>query len=317
MTAFDAQAPRLIALDWGTSSLRAMLLGPGGTVLDRRSAALGIMQVGAGGFSAAFAEVAGEWRAAAPDLPAVAAGMVGSAQGWREAPYVIGSAGPEELANGLVAVESGSGAPVHIVPGVAVDGPPPDVMRGEETQILGALAIRPELAENARLVLPGTHSKWASLSGGRIAGFRTFMTGELFAVLRAHSILGRPARDARASPGGDDAAFALGVATARECRDGIAPLLFSARSRVLRAGLPAASSLDYLSGLLIGDEVRCAAPEGPETLAMIGDAALCNRYRQALALFGRPDIPSIEHATETGLWRIACAAGLAQEEATP
>jgi 2-dehydro-3-deoxygalactonokinase len=306
-------APRLIALDWGTSSLRAFLMGDGGVVLDQRAAPQGIMQVPAGGFAAVFAEITAAWRQSAADLPALASGMIGSAQGWRQAPYCQGPTGLAALAAGLVTVPAGDGTDLHIVPGVAMDTPRPEVMRGEETQIFGALSLHPALRAGALLVMPGTHCKWVSIGDGGIAGFQTYMTGEVFAALQAHTILGRPARDAGTPASADGAAFDRGITTARESPDGIAPLLFSARTLVLTGRLPAADSLEYLSGLLIGDELRCALQGGTPHLALIGDPALCDRYRRALVLFGIIDAHLITGATEAGLWQIACHAGLVQD----
>ena len=303
-------APRLIALDWGTSSLRAFLMGDGGAVLEQRAAPRGIMQVPIGDFPAVFAEVAGDWRRTAPTLPALASGMIGSAQGWRQAPYCRGPTGLVALAAGLVSVAAGDGTDLHIVPGVAMDTPSPDVMRGEETQIFGALCLHPELRGGAQLVMPGTHCKWVSVQDGGIAGFHTYMTGEVFAALQSHTILGRPARDAGTPPATDGAAFARGVTAARDNPDGIAPLLFSARTLVLTGQLPAADSLEYLSGILIGDELRCALQGATPALALIGDPALCERYRMALAMFGITGARTITGATEAGLWQIACHAGL-------
>ena len=166
----DAHAPAtLIALDWGTSSLRAYLLDAGGTVLDHRESAHGIRALPEGGFPAAFAEAVG---------------------GWREAPYA--EAGPQgvglpELAAELTDIADLTGRPAWIVPGVSArTAAGPDVMRGEETQVVGA-----GLTEGT-IALPGTHSKWVELREGRIAGFRTSMTGELYAALSRHTILADP-----------------------------------------------------------------------------------------------------------------------------
>lgn len=305
---FGADA-RLIALDWGTSSLRAWLLGRGGAVLDTCAAPLGVQQVPEGDFAGVYARLTAAWRTAAPGLPALAAGMIGSAQGWCEAPYQVCPADAGALGTGLVAVDTGCGGTLHIVPGLRVEAALPDVMRGEETQILGALAVEPALAANARLVLPGTHSKWVTVRDGRIERFATYMTGELFAVLRAHSILGRPAREAGATS--DAAAFARGVASVRDAADGLFPLLFSARTLVLRGALDAAHSLDYLSGLLIGEELRCAlAGAATPAPVLIGDPVLCERYLRALALFGVTAARSLDNTAPAGLWRIAVAAGL-------
>ena len=172
MAAAEPSEPALVALDWGTTSLRAWLLDGRGRVLDSARAPRGVMQVAGGDFAGALGDVTAAW----PSLPAIAAGMVGSAQGWVEAPYLPCPASPGDLAGALV---QAPGRELWIVPGVLRPGDHPDVMRGEETQIAGALALRPDLAADARLVLPGTHSKWARVSAGRVASFTTYMTGEV------------------------------------------------------------------------------------------------------------------------------------------
>ena len=316
MCATAPSAPALVALDWGTTSLRAWLLDSRGGVLDATRAPRGIMQIPDGDFARAMAEVADRW----PDLPAIAAGMIGSSQGWLEAPYLACPASLDDLAEGLVPVP---GTRLWIVPGIRRPAALPDVMRGEETQIAGALALRPDLTAGARCVLPGTHSKWAEIAGGRIETFATWMTGELFAVLRAHSILGKPAREAERQPGPQTgagaAAFLRGVDAARTGH-GLAPLLFSSRTLVLSGEIAAADSLDYLSGLLIGDEIRsalCAPVARPDApLLLIGEPALCARYAGALTRFGVTGAAGIEEAAVAGLWRIATAAGLVTPRTT-
>ena len=303
---------RLIALDWGTSSLRAYLLGEGGAVIGSRQQPWGILHLPEGGFVAALQGVAGDWLAAQPGLPLIASGMVGSAQGWREAPYAPCPADGRSLAAQLLAFDPGPGLRLHIVPGVRLAGERPDVMRGEETQVVGLLAREPELAAGCALVMPGTHSKWVQVRGGEIVGFSTYMTGELFALLAQHSILGRPAREAGAAV--SDAAFARGVAAVRAHAAGATPLLFSARTLVLGGQLAAADSLEYLSGLLVGEEIRCALQAGPPADALprllVGDAALCRRYQRALALFGLSSELAADGAAPAGLWQIAKTAGL-------
>lgn len=297
----DHADPRLIALDWGTSSLRAYLLGSDGAVLDEFSSEQGASRLQDDGFAAAFAEATGQWRARWPGLRSLASGMVGSNVGWIEAPYVSCPASVGDLA-GALAQAPGEGP--LIVPGVAQREGLANVMRGEETQILGVLCLRPEWCARTRLVLPGTHSKWVDIEGGRITRFSTYMTGELYAVLRDHSILGRMAK---AEPAEDraHAAFERGV----RAGDRLAPLLFSARSLVITGQLHADESLDYLSGLLIGEELRCA---GASPDALIGDPALCGLYGRAMAALGMPAVPIIDaaEATTTGLFHIAEQAGL-------
>lgn len=292
-------SPALIAIDWGTSSLRAYLLDDTGNVIDSRSEPRGIMHVPDGNFSAAYESITAGW----PALTSIAAGMIGSANGWVEVPYCAAPAGTGDLAAKLTRIPD---VGLHIVPGVVTDGRHPNVMRGEETQIVGVFELHPQLAEESRFVLPGTHSKWVEVVDGKITSSTTFMTGELFAVLRDHSILGRNA----AHPSPYDDAFSRGVLAAQDSPGGISPLLFTARSLVLAQRLAPDASLEYLSGLLIGDEVRCGLMNGTPPDALIGDSSLCDRYLTALQLFDAQIAPVIDGAAQAGLFSIAKHAGL-------
>ncbi|HJS84012.1 MAG TPA: 2-dehydro-3-deoxygalactonokinase [Acetobacteraceae bacterium] len=289
--------PCLIGLDWGTSSLRAMLIDGAGCVIEENARPWGITHLPPGGFRAAYDAMTAAWRAAWPGLPCLAAGMVGSRQGWVEAPYCDAPAGAEALASRLATVAE---AGLFIIPGIVLSSPRPDVMRGEETQVIGAL----DDAGNRCMVLPGSHSKWVDIEAGRITGFRTFMTGEVFAALRDHTILG--AFPAPETP--DQDSFDRGVHAAHDTAEGVASLLFSARALVLTGRLPASGALDYLSGLLIGDELR-SAPKGVQLL-LVGEASLCRRYRRAMRLCGIHVTLADPGVTARGLWRIACCAGL-------
>jgi 2-dehydro-3-deoxygalactonokinase len=302
---------RLIALDWGTSSLRVYLLGENGTIVEERHKPWGLLYLPEGGFAAALQGVAGDWLDATPALPLIASGMVGSAQGWREAPYASCPADASALATQLLRFEALPGVMLHIVPGVRLSGPRPDVMRGEETQVMGLLAMQLALAERTTLVMPGTHSKWVRVQAGRIVDFHTYMTGELFALLREHSILGRPAREAGGGQASDKA-FDRGVAAVRDAgAAGATALLFSARALVLGGQLRAGDSLEYLSGLLVGEELRCALHDGDAAApVLVGDAALCARYRRALMLYDRSSQTAADGAAAAGLWQIARQAGL-------
>jgi 2-dehydro-3-deoxygalactonokinase len=181
----------LITVDWGTSSLRSALLSNAGDLLDERGGGPGILAVPANGFATALLEHIRPWRDQHGPLPIILSGMIGSRQGWAEAPYLACPAGKTELARHLYRHETDQLGPIHIVPGLCIDPPglAPDVMRGEETQIVGALDWSPE--ERGLYVLPGTHSKWVTVENGRITHFATYMTGEIFAALRRHTILGR------------------------------------------------------------------------------------------------------------------------------
>jgi 2-dehydro-3-deoxygalactonokinase len=297
---------RLIALDWGTTSLRAYLLGDAGRILDRRTEPMGILNVANRDFGKVLDAITVEWRAAGGDLPVIASGMIGSAQGWIQAPYVDAPAGLGTIARGVV---EGPGSSLRVVPGVAQRGASADVMRGEETQIFGMLAHRPELGGRSTLVLPGTHSKWVRVTDGAIDRFTTYMTGELFSVLRSHSILGRLAAGA-SEPNAEAAAaaFARGVRRAADASDGLAGLLFSARSGVLVGDLGAEDSLEYLSGILIGDEVRAGLARGDRPDAIIGEPVLCARYVAALESFGVHEVAVVDDAAPAGLWSIASLA---------
>lgn len=321
-----ASKPALIGLDWGTSSLRGYLLAADGGVIDSVAKPWGIQHLPAGGFEAAFQGVAEAWRRQWPDLPALAAGMVGSRQGWREVPYVDCLADAAAIARGLLAFDSPVGR-IHLVPGVIQRGPLPNVLRGEETQVVGAVACEQALAARSLVVLPGTHAKWVRVNDGRIVGFETFMTGELFAVLRDHSLLGKPAREAAADTtdaAAKAAAFARGLAVARASGpEGVSGRLFTARSLYLTGELPPAATLDYLSGLLIGEEIRSAlagqelpgqhSESGSDSLpqiVLIGDAGLCGRYQEAFAAFGVTQARVLGDSAAAGLWQIARRAGL-------
>ena len=318
---------QLIALDWGTTSLRAYLLGPAGQVLNTRSLDYGIMQLPvttrqvagqqcADGFELAFDEACGDWLDAHPGIPVIACGMVGSAQGWREAPYRETPASLQALSTALQIVRSVRGVDVHIVPGVIQRSTLPNVMRGEETQVLGVLQSHP-LINDCLIGLPGSHSKWVQVQDASLVHFDTFMTGELYAAVCEHTILGRTQqRDGSF----DQSAFERGVRVALSAEGLLGPLstLFSARTLGLTGQLSATAQPDYVSGLLIGHELCALANalrhrrgEQPlPAIILIGNSQLCERYRLALAACGFSDVRLAEQATEQGLWHLAHAAGL-------
>lgn len=274
----------MIGIDWGTSSFRAWRLDRAtGAVAARVEEGPGILDVPPGGFPAALRATIGPWLAGEDAGPVLLCGMVGSRQGWVEAPYLPCPAGPAEIAARLTPIPF-DGARLLLVPGFSTrdEAGVPDVMRGEETKLIGLLA---ELGEAPGLAcLPGTHSKWARIGGGRVLGFSTHMTGEVRATLLDHSILGRLAAP-DAVP--DQAAFRRGVQRAREA-GGLLHHLFGTRALGLMGDLPAAATESYLSGLLIGHEIAAAvaagAPAGPIHLA--GSQVLCDRYALAFGEFG-------------------------------
>ncbi|VVP90120.1 putative 2-dehydro-3-deoxygalactonokinase DgoK1 [Pseudomonas fluorescens] len=320
---------QLIALDWGTTSLRAYKLAAGGVVLEQRALSSGIMQLPktprvingrecADGFELAFDEACGDWLDAQPHLPVIACGMVGSAQGWREAAYCETPANVANLGSSLQTVISLRGTVVHIVPGVIQRSRLPNVMRGEETQVLGVLQNLPiEAGADLLIGLPGSHSKWVDVVDGCITHFDTFMTGEVFAVLSEHSILGRTLKQGATF---DALAFDRGVQVAQSADGelGVLSTLFSARTLGLTGELSPTAQADYLSGLMIGHELAALAivqrrrrntPNLP-SIILIGNAQLCARYSRALDACGFANVTLAEQATERGLWQLALAAGL-------
>ena len=241
-------------------------------------------------------------------MPAIASGMIGSKQGWKEAPYVPAPASLQQIAAGLVKVGVPGHRPVHIVPGVSYRDSRglPDVMRGEETQLLGALSRRSGAARC--FVLPGTHSKWAVAGPAGIERFGTFMTGELFAVLRTHSILGRLMPGSSTVAAGDG--FRRGVtASLRGTGGGLLKRLFSARTLGLFGDVPAPDLASYLSGLLIGEEVFAALSAGllddGGTVGIVGDAALADLYREVLSMAGLESEVLPSDLAAAGLWQIS------------
>jgi len=225
--------------------------------------------------------------------------MIGSRQGWREVPYVPCPAGIAEVAEGLERVDWGEGD-AWLVPGLLDDSRPgqPDVMRGEETQIFGAL---PQMPDGSGLVcLPGTHSKWARVEGGKITSFTTYMTGELYDLLQGHSILGRLMTKGAVNP---DKWFLEGVRLAQE--GGLLGRLFSARSRVLVDDLPEAEVRSYLSGLLVGDELAAALPAPASAVFLLGAPALAGLYETAITSLGHKVTTLDSDAVAAGLFGLA------------
>lgn len=274
-----------IAVDWGTSNRRAWALDAGGNVLERRADDQGLLAIGAGGdFAGSLKTFAHGWLTGAP---VIMAGMVGSRAGWREAPYLETPARLDDLATRLIAVDGIPGTEIRIVPGMARrDAGQPDVMRGEECQLLGAKLTRG--IEDGIFLLPGTHAKWARVEGGRLTDFRTYMTGELFGLLSRQGSLSQVI-------GGDTldaAAFDRGLARAQHSEDGaLTHQLFGVRSLSLFGELAPGNAGSYLSGLLVGTEMQDALTwlrrhSSISHLIAIGSASLLATYAAASARFG-------------------------------
>jgi 2-dehydro-3-deoxygalactonokinase len=291
----------LVALDWGTSSLRAALLDAAGTVLEERSLARGILSVEPGGFPTVFESACGDWLRDGASQ-AIIGGMAGSRQGWLEAPYCACPAGFDEIAARLAWIEPRR---IGIVPGLSCeDSGVPDVMRGEEVQILGALDLLG--ATDGLFVLPGTHSKWARVVKGRIEGFSTFMTGEFYALLRNRSILARTLPESDGAL--DAAAFRRGVEQSLR-GGGLLHNAFGVRTLSLFDRVAADALPSYLSGLVIGEELRAQQLPGRDArVVLIGASDLTARYALALEVLGATAQSLGSEATWRGLSRIAQAA---------
>ena len=269
----------MIGVDWGTTSFRAFRVGRDGNIRDRRASPRGIMNVPDGRFGDTLRDEIGPWLALGEDK-VLLSGMIGSRQGWKETPYLPCPAGPAELAGALADIGF-DWAKVKLVPGLSGtdESGVAEVMRGEEAQVMGVPAL---LRDGGIACLPGTHSKWVGVEGGRIARFTTHMTGEAFAALRGHTILGRMMRD---GPAGG-APFDAGVARSAE-PGGLLHHVFGVRALALADRLPETESPAYLSGILIGHEVRAALAQSPGAIVqVIGAADLTALYARAIAACG-------------------------------
>ena len=276
----------LIAIDWGTSSLRGARFDAQGHKLDERPFARGILTVPAGEFPSVLEQCFGDWLQDR-DALCLLSGMVGSRQGWQEAIYCPCPAGFAELGEHLLWLQAGRMA---IVPGLSVqhsDGLPSnfpiaqrDVMRGEEVQIFGALSLTG--LQDATVVLPGTHSKWALVEGGRVMRFRSFMTGEVYALLSQQSILSRTLPPD--APWHDNT-FTQAVLLAQRTPS-VLSSIFATRTLALFDTLPAEQHPSFLSGLLIGEELRAMQIQNQGQVLLVGNAQLTARYQSALQALG-------------------------------
>ena len=270
--------PDWIAVDWGTSNLRVWAMGAAGVLAEAQSDE-GMGKLPREGFEPALLRLIGPWLGGNV-MPVVACGMVGSRQGWQEAPYRAVPCKPLDRGALTHVPTADARINVMIAPGLK-QANPADVMRGEETQIAGALALHP--AFDGVLCLPGTHAKWAQISAGEVVSFQTFMTGELFALLSTQSVL----RHGMAGDGWDDGAFDTGLSDALSRPEKIAARLFGLRAEGLIGGLSPMAAKSRLSGLLIGIELAAARPYWlGQAVSIIGAEGLAVSYARALAAQG-------------------------------
>lgn len=295
--------PDWIAVDWGTSNLRAWAMGPQG-VLAAAGSDDGMGKLAQAEFEPALLRVIAPWQGAGI-TPVIACGMVGARQGWMEAPYRSTPCAPVASGELMSVPTTDPRLQMMIAPGLC-QVKPADVMRGEETQIAGALALLPNF--DGVFCLPGTHSKWAHVSAGEVVSFQTFMTGEMFALLSQHSVL----RHGMAGEGSDEASFSQGLADAMERPEKISARLFTLRAEGLLNGLPPAAARARLSGLLIGLELAAAKPYWlGQRIALIGAETLSARYATALAAQGAAS--ETLDATACTLAGLAAARGVLQK----
>lgn len=288
----------MIGVDWGTTSLRAYRMDEAGLVLDRHASGNGILNVTNGDFAGTLRAAIAAWLALG-ERRVLLSGMIGSRQGWIEAPYLPCPAGAAEIGAALVRVPF-EGAEVLLVPGLTDADPSgtPEVMRGEETQIIGVLGA----TASATACLPGSHSKWAQVTDRRVAWFRTYFSGEAFAAMRSATILGRMMTDGPT----DLAAFDRGLARAGDPGH-LLHHLFGVRTLGLFHRLREDESGSYLSGLLIGHEVRAALSSGA-TVHLIGAAPLCALYARAITRLGATPVIEDSDAAARGLHSIGISA---------
>lgn len=299
-----------IAGDWGTTRLRLYLCGADGDVLARAEAEGAAVPGHAGRFAAAVAA----WDAAHGRLPALLGGMVGSTIGWHEVPYLSCPARAEALAGAALRFAQ-DGRAIAIVPGLSCIAPTgaPDVMRGEEVQILGALRLRPELAKGRHVFcMPGTHTKWVVVEDGAVLHFLSAPSGELFEILSRHSVLARDSGPVAA----DSAAFAQGLAFARRNdKADLLHLLFSTRARAVTGAMPKTDAGSWLSALVLGKDCASAVAllDISGTVQMVCTPALAALYARALAPYDvQCAVMDGDAAALAGLVHIQAAMNLTQ-----
>ncbi|WP_374569414.1 2-dehydro-3-deoxygalactonokinase [Ideonella sp.] len=281
--------PAFIGIDWGTTHRRASLLGERGELLAQRHDDDGALAC-AGRFGESLQALLAQWSEVGDGVPVVMAGMVGSALGWQEVPYADAATPLRQLGARLSPVrDAPAGRRWAIVPGVCWRGAhgSVDVMRGEETQLLGALQALGTAGDDGCYLLPGTHSKWVQLREGAVASLRTCMSGELFALLRERGTLSAAMKTTAADAEPDPVAFARGVADAAE--GVLSHTLFGAPARVVTGAMPAEDAAAYVSGLLIGSEwhehLRRDANRGG-VVRVIGEPALARLHAQCAVQLG-------------------------------
>jgi 2-dehydro-3-deoxygalactonokinase len=306
-----SEKPTLIAIDWGTSNFRAFLLNAAGDILETRFAKRGLLHVPRGDFATVLQQQIGDCLTDNAKIPIVMSGMVGSKKGWQEAPYLMCPVMLDDLASGLQKVERQDNT--WIVPGLRINYPDGrvDVMRGEETQILGCLAS--DIHTPQVFCLPGTHSKWAWVEAGKLQRFTTFMTGEIFNLLFKHSILGKSTKH----PHLNIRAFYQGIEWA-ERPESLLSQLFQVRTQMLAENLATEDIHSFLSGLLIGHELSSVFEQNSRAqgnaldhVSIVANRRVSQLYAKAITKHQLQSVVmDIEQVTAKGIFKIAQQAGL-------
>jgi len=301
----DASNPALVGIDWGTSSLRAYLMNSQGAVLDKLESPEGIMKVTDKNFEAVCQRSVAHWLKQ-DKLPVIASGMITSRNGWLETPYQSIPADAEQLADALVPLSTDNGLQLHFVTGVSTEhAGSPDVMRGEETQIVGAISTG---INNGTFVMPGTHCKWVTVCNGRIEDFATYMSGEVYEVLCQYTILGTLMKASSFC----ESRFREGVNKGFEAGSNLLHTLFHVRTLPLFGKMREEEVADYLSGMLIGAEINGATSgaiaEAP--VIIVGRDNLAKRYAIALSVAGFTSHNADEDIVARGHFAIARSAGI-------
>ncbi|SMX26687.1 2-keto-3-deoxy-galactonokinase [Pelagimonas phthalicica] len=265
-----------IAVDWGTSHLRVWLMADDGSVLDRKECDQGMGRLTAADYERVLLEQVGAALPESGQVPVIVCGMAGSRQGWCEAPYASTPCEAPSLAQATQVATADARLDVRILPGIKQERPA-DVMRGEETQIAGFLAQEPDF--DGVLCLPGTHNKWVHISAREVVSFRTFMTGELFALIGGQSVL----RHSLGEDGWDDAAFLDAVSQGMSHPAALGCDLFALRAESLLQGLSPATARARLSGQLIGMELTASRPYWlGQDVVVLGESGIAGAYMKAL-----------------------------------
>ena len=293
----------LIAVDWGSSQFRAYLLDVNGAIIEKIENDGGVFKKQADSFVDFLYSSCDKWFRCVPGLPVIMCGMIGSRQGWVETAYLQCPLTVWQLSKYLVKVPDSHDNPIFIVPGITSGSMSafPDVIRGEETQIIG-LQSKYQLDDTV-ICLPGTHSKWVSVSENKLNGFTTFLTGELYTAIRT---TGSIQSVIRIDEFNQDA-FDEGIRISRK-RGGLSHHIFSVRSRLVSGETGHGAFSSYLSGILIGVEISAGLTFYPDidNITLIGNSTLVHQYSLAFAKFGIDTEPiSSDGASVNGLWKIA------------